>query len=98
MAARLVKRCKAVALVTAPPGEAIPPKLPPGWGHTLLAPLLDGARLHELSDRSPLTTGGGYVAIELAPVHAPDCDALTGGQPCDCGAQAMFESFVLAGA
>ena len=101
LAARLAKRCKAVSLVTAPPGEAVDlgTMLAAGrHGTMLLEPVLDGVRLHEMSARSPTTPGGGYVVIELAPVHAPDCEALTAGVPCDCGAQVLFEGLVLSGA
>jgi hypothetical protein len=102
LAARVVARCKAVTLVTAPPGEPIDAgtMLASGrHGTMLLEPVLDGARLHEMSARSPATPGGGYVVIELAPVHDLECDALNGGgAPCDCGAQALFEGLVLSGA
>jgi len=102
LAARVVKRCKAVSLVTGPPGEAIDlgTMLASGrHGTMLLEPVMDGLRLHEMSARSPATTGGGYVVIELAPVHDLECDALNGSSaPCDCGAQALFEGLVLSGA
>src|SRR6187402_3619011 len=91
LAARVVKRCKAVSLVTGPPGEAIDlgTMLASGrHGTMLLEPVMDGVRLHEMSARSPATTGGGYVVIELAPVHGHGCrTASDGTQPCDCGAQ-----------
>ena len=102
LVARVIARCKAVTLVTAPPGEPIDAgtMLTSGrHGTMLLEPVMDGARVHELSARSPLTTGGGYVVIELAPVHGPACHVnLAPPTPCDCGAQALFEGLVLSGA
>ena len=102
LVARVVARCKAVTLVTAPPGELIEAgtMLTSGrHGTMLLEPVMDGARVHELSARSPLTTGGGYVVIELAPVHGPACRInLAPPTPCDCGAQALFEGLILSGA
>jgi len=98
--ARLLARCKAVTLVTAPPGEPIDAgtMLTSGrHGTMLLEPVTDGGRLHELSARSPATPGGGYVVIELAPVHSRDCEVFE-QKPCDCGAQGLFEGLVLSGA
>jgi hypothetical protein len=87
-----------VGLITAPPGDSIQALLIEGRnGWMPLEPVLDGQRLHEMSGRSPVTEAGGYVQIELAPVHAPKCAGLITGGACDCGAQAMFERLVLVG-
>jgi hypothetical protein len=59
-----------------------------------LAPVIEAdGRLNSLQSISPRAPGGGFLMAFMEPIHGGTCAAAAAG-PCDCGAQALLESFV----